>query len=145
MGDNFFKKWLKGLDKTRKVTFSRLASIFGTNEITNNTWDELEELFIQADAGVETTESIIESLKKTARSEGFTKADELTEALQTELRNRLKTPDDPMKMIETAKPPGYAHSETMRFPSSIITTSCPVKLLPSSDRAKTATPVVLVQ
>ena len=104
MGDNFFKKWLKGLDKTRKVTFSRLASIFGTNEITNNTWDELEELFIQADAGVETTESIIESLKKTARSEGFTKADELTEALQTELRNRLKTPDDPMKMIETAKP-----------------------------------------
>ena len=104
MGDNFFKKWLKGLDKTRKVTFSRLASIFGTNEITNNTWDELEELFIQADAGVETTESIIESLKKTARSEGFTKADELTDALQTELRNRLKTPDDPMKMIETAKP-----------------------------------------
>ena len=32
---DFFSKWLKGLDKTRKVTFSRLASIFGTNEITN--------------------------------------------------------------------------------------------------------------
>jgi fused signal recognition particle receptor len=104
MGDNFFKKWIKGLDKTRKVTFSRLASIFGTNEITDKTWDDLEELFIQADAGVETTESIIESMKKTSRSEGFTKADELTEALQSELRSRLKTPDDPMKMIETAKP-----------------------------------------
>ena len=71
MGDNFFKKWIKGLDKTRKVTFSRLATIFGTNEITDETWDELEELFIQADAGVETTESIIESMKKTSRSEGY--------------------------------------------------------------------------
>lgn len=104
MAENIFKKWIKGLDKTRKVTFSRLASIFGTNEITNETWDELEEMFLQADAGVETTESIIENMKKTARSEGFTKASELDEALQTELRNRLKTPDDPMETINKAKP-----------------------------------------
>lgn len=104
MGENIFKKWIKGLDKTRKVTFSRLASIFGTNEITNETWDELEEMFLQADAGVETTESIIESMKKTARSEGFTKASELTEALQTELRNRLQTPENPLDTINKAKP-----------------------------------------
>ena len=104
MGENIFKKWLKGLDKTRKVTFSRLASIFGTNEITNDTWDELEEIFLQADAGVETTESIIESMKKTARSEGFTKAAELNEALESELRSRLKTPENPMDIINSAKP-----------------------------------------
>lgn len=104
MAENIFKKWIKGLDKTRKVTFSRLASIFGTNEITNDTWDELEEMFLQADAGVETTESIIESMKKTARSEGFTKASELTEALQTELRSRLQTPENPLDMINKAKP-----------------------------------------
>lgn len=104
MADNFFSKWLKGLDKTRKVTFSRLASIFGTNEITNETWDELEELFLQADAGVETTESIIESMKKTARSEGYSKASELTEGLREELRSRLKTPDDPLATINKNKP-----------------------------------------
>lgn len=104
MGENIFKKWIKGLDKTRKVTFSRLASIFGTNEITNETWDELEEMFLQADAGVETTESIIESMKKTARSEGFTKSSELTDALQTELRKRLQTPENPLDTINKAKP-----------------------------------------
>ena len=104
MADNFFTKWLKGLDKTRKVTFSRLASLFGTNEITNDTWDELEEIFLQADAGIETTESIIDNMKKTARSEGFTKASELDEALQTELRNRLKTPENPLDTINKAKP-----------------------------------------
>ena len=57
---DFFSKWLKGLDKTRKVTFSRLTSIFGTNEITDETWDELEATLLQADVGVETTESIVE-------------------------------------------------------------------------------------
>ncbi len=101
---DFFSKWLKGLDKTRKVTFSRLASIFGTNEITNETWDELEELFLQADAGVETTMSIIDRMKQTARSEGYSKASELTDGLREELRSRLLTPDDPMEMINKAKP-----------------------------------------
>ena len=101
---DFFSKWLKGLDKTRKVTFSRLASIFGTNEITNDTWDELEALFLQADAGVETTESIIERMKQIARTEGYSKASELTDGLREELRSRLKTPDDPLEMINKAKP-----------------------------------------
>ena len=101
---DFFSKWLKGLDKTRKVTFSRLASIFGTNEITDETWDELEETFLQADAGVETTESIIEKMKSVARSEGYSKAYELSDGLRDELRSRLNTPEDPIRMISKEKP-----------------------------------------
>ena len=101
---DFFSKWLKGLDKTRKVTFSRLASIFGTNEITDETWDELEETFLQADAGVETTESIVEKMKEIARSEGYSKAYELSDGLREELRSRLKRPEDPIEMIGKAKP-----------------------------------------
>lgn len=101
---DFFSKWLKGLDKTRKVTFSRLASIFGTNEITDNTWDELEETFLKADAGVETTESIIEKMKQTAKSEGYSKAYELSDGLREELRSRLKSPENPLETISKAKP-----------------------------------------
>ena len=101
---DFFSKWLKGLDKTRKVTFSRLASIFGSNEITDETWDELEETFLQADVGVETTESVIEKMKQVAQDENYTRADQLTDALRTELRSRLKTPVDPMEMLKWARP-----------------------------------------
>ena len=101
---DFFSKWLKGLDKTRKVTFSRLASIFGSNEITDDTWDELEETFLQADVGVETTESIIEKMKQIAEDERYTRADQLTDALKKELRSRLKTPVDPMEMLKWARP-----------------------------------------
>lgn len=104
MAGNFFTKWLKGLDKTRKQTFSRLASVFGTNEISDETWDELEEILLQADTGVETTESIIDNMKKATEEEGYTKASELTDALQKELRSRLKTPEDPMITIDRARP-----------------------------------------
>ncbi len=101
---DFFSKWLKGLDKTRKVTFGRLASIFGSNEITDETWDQLEETLLQADAGIETTESIIEKLKEITDKEGYTRADQLTDALKAELRSRLKTPEDPIKMLSWARP-----------------------------------------
>ena len=101
---NFLKKWLEGLGRTRKVTFSRLASVFGTNEITDETWDELEEIFIQADVGVETTEDIIRKLKKISYDLGYSKAYELADTLKKELRARLITPDDPMQMINRAKP-----------------------------------------
>ena len=101
---NFLKKWLEGLGRTRKVTFSRLASVFGTNEITDETWDELEEIFIQADVGVETSEDIIRKLKKISYDLGYSKAYELADTLKKELRARLITPDDPMQMINRAKP-----------------------------------------
>ncbi len=101
---DFFSKWLKGLDKTRKVTFSRLASIFGTNEITDETWDELEETLLQADAGVETTEIIVDKMKNIAKSEGYSKAYELSDGLREELRARLKTPESPIDLIGKAKP-----------------------------------------
>lgn len=43
---DIFNKWIKGLEKTRKVAFGRLAIMFGQTEIENNTWDDLEELLI---------------------------------------------------------------------------------------------------
>ncbi len=101
---DFFSKWLKGLNKTKKQTFSRIASILGTNEITNETWDDLEEVMLQSDCGVETTESLIKDLKNFADSEGLQRADQLSIALHDELTVRLKWPDDPMETINTAKP-----------------------------------------
>ena len=101
---DFFSKWLKGLNKTKKQTFSRIASILGTNEITNETWDDLEEVMLQSDCGVETTESLIKDLKNFAASEGLQRADQLSIALHDELTVRLKWPDDPMETINTAKP-----------------------------------------
>jgi fused signal recognition particle receptor len=49
----------------------------------------LEVLLIQADMGLETTGSVIGSLRNTARKLGLTRASDLRAALETELRSRL--------------------------------------------------------
>ncbi|KPL72993.1 cell division protein FtsY [Leptolinea tardivitalis] len=84
-----FSKWFNGLERTRKQTFGRISSLLGTSEITNDTWDDLEAALIQADMGLETTQSVIESLKATVDKEGLTHAPELQEKLREELINRL--------------------------------------------------------
>jgi len=87
-----FAKWRSGLAKTSRTTFGRLKSILGATEISQDTWDELEALLIQADLGIETTTEILESLQRTVRTEGLTRSDELFDSLRAELRSRLLTP-----------------------------------------------------
>ncbi|MBI3175663.1 MAG: signal recognition particle-docking protein FtsY [Chloroflexi bacterium] len=89
---DFFNRWRNGLSKTSKTAFGRIASLFGATEITDETWDELETLLIQADLGVETATSVLESLKRTVRTEGLTRSEELSSALRAELRARLDVP-----------------------------------------------------
>ncbi len=48
-------RWRAGLSKTGKAAFGRVASLLGATEITDETWDDLETLLIQADVGVATT------------------------------------------------------------------------------------------
>jgi fused signal recognition particle receptor len=86
-----FDKWIKGLEKTRKVAFGRLATLFGATEITPNTWDELEEILVQADLGIETTLEIIASLILTVEKNGITKTAELQDLLVEEMSSRLDT------------------------------------------------------
>jgi fused signal recognition particle receptor len=86
-----FSRWKSGLSRTSRTAFGRLAGLLGATEITNQTWDELEALLIQADVGVETTGSIIDSLKAAVKKEGLTKPLDLQPLLKTELRSRLDT------------------------------------------------------
>lgn len=86
---DLFAKWRSGLAKTSKTTFGRLATLFGATEITQDTWDELEALLIQADLGIETTSEILESMQQIVRDAGLTRAEELSDALRNELLLRL--------------------------------------------------------
>ena len=89
---DLFAKWRNGLAKTSKTAFGQLATLFGVTEITQSTWDDLEELLIQADLGIETSGEILESLQRLVQNRGLTRSEELSEALQAELRSRLDSP-----------------------------------------------------
>ena len=93
---DFFSKWKEGLDRTRKVAFGRIATLFGATQITAETWEELEAILVQADMGLETSESILKALRAQVEKDGLTKTAELQEGLRQELLNRLdptSTPD----------------------------------------------------
>lgn len=88
----FFSKWKTGLSRTSKAAFGRLAGVLGATEITNQTWDDLEALLLQADIGIYTVSSVLTSLKDSVKRDGLTKSSELKPLLRAELRSRLVAP-----------------------------------------------------
>lgn len=89
---DFFNKWREGLARTSKIAFGRLAGLLGATEIDADTWDDLEALLVQADVGIETTQSVLKSLKDAVKRDGLTRASDLQAVLKAELRSRLITP-----------------------------------------------------
>ncbi len=88
----WLEKWRQGLARTRKTTFGRLAQWLGATEITDETWDDLEALLIQADVGVPLTLSLLEHLRERVRREGITRTEELRTLLAEALRDTLQAP-----------------------------------------------------
>lgn len=98
---DLFSKWKSGLSKTGKVAFGRLATLLGVSEISDETWDDLETLLIQADLGIETAAEILDALRRIVRDGGLTRSSELLTVLRGELRRRL---DDPPALTWAEKP-----------------------------------------
>ena len=87
------------LEKTRGGMFGRLGSIFQANEITDDTWEELEETLIMGDVGIETTEALVSKVKRRVASEGV-KRPERAQAILKEEMLVLLGGADPMEIDE---------------------------------------------
>lgn len=85
-------KWKESLERTRKSTFGRIVTLVGASEINPETWEELESLLIQADIGVETSQTIINNLTKQITDLGVTKTSEFRKFLEEELLSHLMPP-----------------------------------------------------
>ncbi len=90
----WFERWRAGLARTRRVTFGRLAQMLGATDITEETWETLEALLIQADVGVDLTLELLDRLRDRVRREGITKAEDVLPLLREELLSLLRHPPD---------------------------------------------------
>jgi len=82
----FLGKWEKGLGKTRKGVFQRITQVFqGKDRIDASLLEELEEILIEGDVGVETTSRIIDGVREEF-SEG---QDDLEERIRSLLRQKV--------------------------------------------------------
>lgn len=80
----------KGLEKTKESMFSKLSRIVaGKSKVDDDVLDELEEVLITSDVGVDTTLKIIERIEKRAAKDKYVGSDELNKILREEITNLL--------------------------------------------------------
>lgn len=80
----------KGLSKTKESFFSRLSkAVVGKSRVDADVLDQLEEILVQSDVGVQTTVKIIERLEKRVAREKFMNTDELNVILKEEIADLL--------------------------------------------------------
>lgn len=104
----------EGLTRTRRGFFSQIASLFEVDEITEDVWEDLETLLIQADLGVDTTVSVLNRLKERVRTDRLKKPQAVYEALQDELVDVLLKPERALQARDgNASTPEEAHPYVM--------------------------------
>lgn len=84
-----FKSIRESLSRTRRSVFGQIVNVLGMGEITEETWEDLEALLIQADMGVQTAQGLIESMRERVSQEGLFQTDDLVRVMKEELRARL--------------------------------------------------------
>ena len=100
-----FFKLDKSVEKSRQGVFARIAGIFEQpRAIDDDLWDELEELLLQADVGVHTTDQLLEILRNEVELGNASNSKELYGVLQDELVLSLNevAPAQPRDMLAPA-------------------------------------------
>ncbi len=80
----------KGLEKTKESVFSKLArAVAGKSTVDDDVLDDLEEVLITSDVGVETTVKIIHRIEERVARDKYVSTSELNKILREEIANLL--------------------------------------------------------
>ena len=91
----FFEKLKSGLSKT-KTSFSNIFS--GFRKVDEDLLEELEEVLIMSDVGVETTTKIMDSLRQRIKKENIQEEQEVKQLLKEEIQAILDKEDSSLKL-----------------------------------------------
>ena len=99
----------KGLSKTRESVFGRLSKIvLGKSKVDEQVLDDLEQMLVESDVGVETTLKIIERIEDRVARDKYLGAAELNSILRQEITSLLEENDmkgsDDFSLSETSSP-----------------------------------------
>lgn len=83
-----FDKLKKGLQKTHENIFNKIDKLVNAkSEIDTDFLDNLEEILLSSDVGVNTSEKIIKNLKVRVKEEKYERTDQLKAIIRDELKN----------------------------------------------------------
>ena len=88
-----FEKLKKGLSKTRDNLSSKINELVRiSKKLDEDFWEELEEILIQADVGVNTSLELVERIRKTARQQKLSDSSAVMGIIAEEVREILTYP-----------------------------------------------------
>lgn len=98
----------KGLEKSSRSFFDKIGrAIAGKSKVDDEVLDELEEVLISSDVGIETTLKIIKKIEERVARDKFMNTSELDQILKEEIMNLLaenKSSDSEFEISEDKKP-----------------------------------------
>ncbi|GFN36382.1 signal recognition particle-docking protein FtsY [Tepidimicrobium xylanilyticum] len=96
---NFFQKLKAGLDKTRKGMTDKIDAILRSyGKIDEELFDDLEEILVTADVGINTTMEIIDRLKNRVKEEKISEPDKVRELLKEEIKKIMEESEGDNKL-----------------------------------------------
>ena len=101
------EKLTGGLEKTKESIFKKLSrAVAGKSKVDDDFLDDLEEILISSDVGVDTTVKIIERLEKRVSEDKFFGIQELNKLLKEEITDLLSENEVNTHEINWEKPNG---------------------------------------
>ena len=87
---NFFKKLMSGLDKTRKEVGIKINTVMGNYvKIDDDMLEDLEDILISADVGMDTTMKLIDNLRETIINEKINDPSKVKDILKSETKKLM--------------------------------------------------------
>lgn len=96
----------KGLEKSKEGFFGKIARVIaGKSTIDDDVLDELEEVFVTSDVGVDTTLKILDRIQERVKKDKYVGTEELNELLCDEITEMLAENDNEVSSHEDFKVP----------------------------------------
>jgi len=91
---DLLKKTEPGVKRSKETWFGKIANIFNRDAFGDEVWQELEELLVSADVGVETTSKLLSKVKQRVKTDRLSEVSQIREALKEEMISLLSIPQE---------------------------------------------------
>ncbi len=89
---DLLKKTEPGIRRSKETWFGKIANIFNRDTFGDEVWEELEDLLISADVGVETTNNLLGEVRQRVKTDKLSEVSQIRDTLKEEMVNLLNIP-----------------------------------------------------
>ena len=89
---DFLKKTELGVKRSKETWFGKIANIFKRSSFGDEVWEELEELLVSADVGVETTSRLLSKVRERVKTDRLSEVSQIRRVLKEEMVSLLSVP-----------------------------------------------------